>query len=149
MKVEVKHYGFIDQNGKKTYYSPEIYRSQIDSLRGCEFVEVIKRKHQKVTLSQHAYYRGVILVTCHKTNRFIHFDSKDCIHDDYFAPKFLGYVKPVEIDGVTKEQFKVRSLENLNKQEMSEFIERVLADCEDNRISIPSPEEAFNKYYQK
>lgn len=149
MSVEIKHYGKIDENGKKIYYIPELYRSQIDSLRGYEFVEIVKKKHQKVTQSQHGYYRGCILPICHKTNRFLHFDKKDDIHDDYFAPKFLGYVKVVEIDGKVQEQKKVKSLENLSKEEMTEFIERVISDSAYNGIVIPQPEEFYNRYYQK
>lgn len=149
MSVEIKHIGQIDENGKKIYYNPELYRNQIDLLRGQEFIEIIKKKHQKVTQSQHGYYRGVILPICHKTNRFLHFDKKDDIHDDYFAPKLLSEIRVVEVDGKVNEFLKIKSVADLNKEEMTEFIERVLADLSENGITIPSPEESYNKYFQK
>ena len=149
MSVDIKHIGRIDENGKKVYYNPALYRDQIDLLRGHEFVEIIKKKHQKVTQSQHGYYRGVILPICHKTNRFIHFDTKDTIHDDYFAPKFLSYIKVVEIDGKVTEQKKEKSISNLSKEEMAEFLERVISDCTDNQIRVPSPEEHYHEYYKR
>ncbi len=149
MSVEIKHYGSIDANGKKTYDIPELYRQQMDELRGCRFVERIKKVQDAVTPSQHAFYRGVILPICHKTNRFITFDKKDDIHDLYFAKKFLTYVKIITIDGQEKEEWGIRSTNSLNKEEMADFLDRVIVDCNENGIFIPPSEMAYNRFYQK
>ena len=76
-------------------------------------------------------------------------DSKDSVHDEYFAPKFLNYTKMVTIGGVSREEIKVRSLADLNKDEMTEFINRVLAECSELGITIPDPTEYYQKYYQR
>lgn len=148
MKLTIKHYGRVVE-GRVEYYNYHLYKDQISALNGKEFVMEFKEKHIKPSTDQHGYYRGGILITCHKTEMFSHCDKKDDIHDDYFAPKFLGYVKVVTIGGKASEQFKVRSLSDLDKEEMTEFISRVIADCEMNGIKIPSPEEYYNKYYQR
>lgn len=149
MSADIKHIGRIDENGKKVYYNPELYRSEIDLLRGHEFVEIIKKKHQKITQSQLGYYYGCILPTCHKTNEFIHCDRKEDIHDDYFAPKFLSYDKIVEFNDIKEKQTKIRKIELLSKDETTDFIQRVLGECANLNIYIPSPEESYNKYFQK
>jgi hypothetical protein len=149
MKLVIKHTGFI-KNGRKVYDNPSLYTDQIISLEGKQFVEEIKEKHHSVTQNQYGYYRGAILPTCHKSEMFKHFDTKDSIHENLFAPMFLSYIVMVKLpDRKPYEQTKVRSLADLSKDEMSEFIERVIAWCENEGISIPSPEMYYNKYYQK
>lgn len=148
MKLTIRHYGRV-KNGHKEYYNVDLYRSQLQALEGREFIEEIKERHIKPSNDQHGYYRGGILITCHKSEMFSHFDRKDDIHDDYFAPKFLGYVKIVTVGGKTQEQFKIRSLADLDKEEMTEFISRVLADAAENGIGVPGPEEYYTKYYQR
>lgn len=148
MKLDIKHYGRVVNNNKE-YYNPDLYRSQLAALNGKEFVEVIKERHQRPSNDQHGYYRRAILITCHKSEMFSHMDNKDLIHDDYFAPKFLSYVKLVTVGGKSTEQFKVRSLADLSKDEMTEFIQRVLGECHELGIQISDPESYYQKYYQR
>jgi len=148
MDVNVKHYGRV-RSGEIVWGIPELLRQQLIELEGKEIVVIIKKKHEKVTLSQHGYYRGAILIACHKSNMFQSYDKKDDIHDEYFAPKFLSYVKAKEINGKMEEFTCMRHLSDLNKDEMSEFLERVLADCAVNGVSVDLPEMYYNKYYQK
>jgi hypothetical protein len=148
MNITIKHYGII-KNGRKVYYNPGLYTDQIISLEGKEFCEEIKEKHNKATINQYGYYRGAILPTCHKAEMFNYFDTKDSIHDNYFAPKFLSYTVLVRLPNEAYEQVRVRSLAGLSVEEMKEFIERVVADCNENNITCPLPEEFYNKYYQK
>lgn len=149
MKVTIKHTGII-KNGKKIYDNPSLYTDQIQSLEGKFFVEEIKEKHNKASNNQYNYYRGAILPTCHKSEMFSYFDKKDDIHDNYFAPMFLSYTVMVKLlNKKPYEQVKVRSLADLSVDEMSEFIERVIAECSLNGIEIPSPEMFYQKYYQK
>ena len=149
MKITIKHYGVI-KNGRKIYDNPALYTDQIQSLEGKEFVEEIKEKHVKASNNQYNYYRGAILPTCHKSEMFGFFDKKDDIHDNYFAPMFLSYTVMVKLPNRKPyEQVKVRSLADLSVEEMSEFIERVIACCAENGISVPPPEMFYSKYYQK
>ena len=148
MKLVVKHYGRI-KAGKLIFDIPDLYRQQVLELEGQNVVMEIKKRHEKPTLSQYAYYRGGILIACYQSEMFSHCDKKDDIHDDYFAPKFLSYKKIVEFKGEKKEITKERSLADLSKDEMKDFITKVLIDCDMNEIQVMPPETFYNKYYQK
>jgi hypothetical protein len=149
MKPIIKHFGYVKE-GRKHYYNPALYTDQIRSLEGKEFVEEIKERHNKATVNQYNYYRGAILPICHQSEMFSSFNTKDDIHENYFAPMFLSYTVLVEVKGKPAyEQVKVRSLANLSMAEMKEFIQRVVAECETNGISVPPPEAYYNKYYQR
>lgn len=148
MKVQIKHYGKI-KNGKKEYYNTDLYDQQMIALEGKEFVEIIKELHEKPTLSQYGYYRGGILPFCHQSEYFKHFDTKDDIHSLFFAKKYLSYTKLVALPNEQYEEKDTRSLADLDKSEMSEFIDRVIAWCYENNIHVPSSEEFYNKYYQR
>ena len=126
MSLIVRHYGKIE-NGKKTYYNPELYKQQMDQLEGQEFEEVIKKRHRKVSDDQHSYYRGAVLGTIAKHDSFIHFNKPDDIHDDVIAPMFLGYTKVVTLENQQWEIKLVKSTADLNKDEMREFIEKTIA----------------------
>lgn len=126
MALTIRHYGKIE-NGKKTYYNSELYRQQIAELEGQEFEEVIKKRHRKMTNDQSAYYRGGVLGTIAKHDAFIHFNKPDDIHEDIIAPMFLGYTKMVKIRDEQWEKKMVRSTADLNKDEMREFIEKVIS----------------------
>lgn len=146
MKTQVKHYGFI-KDGKKIYHNPALFKQQMDSLEGKQFVEIISEVKNKPSQSQYNYYRGGILVACHESEMFCHFDNKDLIHDCYFAKKFLTHRELVVLKNERYEVNVTRSLADLSDKEMSEFIDRVLAKCADLGIYVLSPTEYYNKYY--
>jgi len=147
MKLHIRHYGRVVK-GKKVYYNPELYKKQMESLEGKEFEEVIKEKHKKPSLDQHAYYRGGILGTCIKYPYFEHFDNEDQIHDDFFAPMFLSYSVQVVTPNESYIVKKVRSTADLSKKEYAEFIDRVLTWCGQNEIHILTEEEYDSKFYK-
>jgi len=147
MDLQIRHYGRV-KNGKLIFDIPSLYDDQLRELEGQNIVMIIKKKHEKATLSQYGYYRGCILPLCYESEMFSSYDNKDEIHDVYFAPKFLSY-KRLRPDDHNIEVTTVKSLADLNKEDMTKFIERVIADCEMNGISVPPPELAYNKYYQK
>jgi hypothetical protein len=148
MKLEIRHYGRV-RGGKAIWDIPELYAQQLLSLEGKNIVAIYKELHQKPTMSQYGYYRGAILVACYQSEYFSYMAKKDDIHDEYFAPKFLSYVKLVGPPGNQKEMTFTRSLADLSKDEMKDFMEKVIGDCAENGISIPASEEFYNKYYQK
>jgi len=147
MKPQVRHFGKI-VNGKRSYYNLELHHQQLLALEGKEFEEVIKERAKKITLDQLAYYYGAILPTCYMSEMFSHYDNKEEIHEEYFAEKFLRYTKIVNnTDGTKTTKIKYHSITEYNRKEMSEFIQKVLADCDMNGIIVLSPEQYQNKTY--
>ncbi len=126
MSIHLRHYGII-QNGKKTYYNQPLYDQQLLNMEGQEFEEVIKKRFHKVSNDAHAYYRGAVLATAHKHDAFIHFNKADDIHNDVIAPMFLSHIKPVTLNGRTFDKIEYTSTASFSKQEMSEFIDRVIS----------------------
>ncbi len=142
-KVTLRHYGKIT-NGKKEYFNPALYKQQLDALEGQEFEEVIKKRFRKVSDDAHAYYRGAILKTAHQHEDFIHFDKPDNIHDDVIVPMFLSHIKTVTLKGRTTDKIEYVSTGSLSKDEMSVFIERVLAWlATEHGIIVLTPEEYY------
>jgi len=143
MGLTVRHYGKIE-NGKKIYFNPELYKSQIDGLEGQEFEEVIKKRFHKVSTDQHHFYRGAVLKTAHQHEAFSYFNKADDIHDDVIAPMFLSHIKPITLKGRTWDKIEYISTSSLSKEEMSIFIEKVIAwlSVEFN-ITILSPEDYY------
>lgn len=144
MSIHLRHYGII-KNGKKIYYNQPLYDQQMLNLEGQEFEEVIKKRFHKVTEDQRNYYFGAILKVAHKHDAFIHFNKPDDIHEDIIAPMFLGYTKIVEFRGQKIEKKEVRSTTSLSKEEMSEFIDRVIQWLAmEFDITIYSPEAYYS-----
>jgi hypothetical protein len=149
MNPEIRHHGLI-KNRKLIFQEPELYNKAVEALEGKEFTLTLKRKHKQVSHNKYAYYFGGILAVLYQTETFSHLDNKDQIHELYFAPKFLSYTKIIEINGVKQEVKGERSLSSLSDEEMGLFIERVIADCENElSIEIYPPETYYSKYYNK
>lgn len=147
MAVQIKHFGKV-VNGKRVYSNLTLHHQQLLALEGKEFEEVIKERTKKVTLDQYAFFYGAILPTCHNSEMFSHYDKPEDIYEDYFADKFLSYKKLITLpDGTTYTKTKYRSLTELNRKEMSAFIESVLRDCDMNGILVLPPEMYKNKTY--
>jgi len=148
VKLIIRHHGRI-REGKLIWEIPDLYRQNILELEGQDITMEIRKRHRKASNSQYGYYRGAILMSCYQSEMFITLDSKDSIHDLYFAPKFLSFVTLTEIGGIKREVPRVRSLADLTNDEMSVFIEKVLAECKELNIIIPPPENFYAKYYEK
>lgn len=135
-------------SGRKVYHNKALYYQQIALLEGKEFEEVIKVRHRKVTDDQYGFYFGGVLTTCFETELFSAFDKAADIHI-YFQDKFLSYKTVVIVGDEKKEIIRHRSLTELNKQEMSDFINKVIHHCrEDLNIIILSPEEYYTENYR-
>lgn len=142
-KVTLRHYGKI-VNGKKEYFNPILYKQQLDALEGQEFEEVIKKRFRKVSEDQHAYYRQGVLGTCIQSDQFMHFNKPDDIHNEVIAPMFLGYTTRRELNGKVYEAQHVTSTADLSKDEMREFIDKVIAWLlMEFNIQILSPEQYY------
>ena len=148
MSIIINHYGKV-KSGEVVLLSPRLYLQNLLELEGKDIVIQVKERHKAASISQHGYYRGGILVSCYQSEMFSWAANKDEIHDIYFAPKFLSYVKVIEMNGSIKEVKVIKSLQDVSKSEMKEFITKVLAECNELGIEIPLPESYYNKYYQK
>lgn len=146
--MEIKHYGIVER-GIKKYFIPELYQQQVQALEGKRFVEIIREVKNKPTQSQFNYYRGGILPTCYSAEMFNHLDNKDKVHEFYFAKKFLTHIELFEFKGEKREIEVTRSLADLSDKEMTDFISRVLAECDELGITILSPDQYYNKFYTK
>lgn len=148
MNIQIKHYGTI-KGGKKIYFNQTLYDSQMQSLEGKDFVEIIQEVHRKPSVNSNNYYRGGILPTCYQAEMFSHLDNKDQIHSLYFAPKFLTHIELVNIAGEQKEVTITRSLADLNQEEMTSFITKVKSECNLLGLEIGEPQDYYNKFYNK
>ena len=145
MKPTIKYFGRIEK-GKKIYNNPSLYSAQLNQLEGQEFEEIIRKRSRKTTLSQHAYYRGIILPICHQNEMFSHYDKPDDIHEDYFGEKFLSYTKIITMpDGSKREKTAIKSTADMPDDETSKFIEKVVMECANLGITILTPEEYYNQ----
>jgi len=145
-KPAIKHHGRL-MNGRLNFHNKPLWYQQIMALEGKEFELIIKERHRKVTNDQYRYYYGAILGTCFDTELFSAFDKSADIHV-YFEDKFLSYKHMMIIGDVKKEIVKYKSLTELDKKEMSEFIERVLMHLRnDLNIIVLSPDEYMIENY--
>ena len=148
MNTLIRHYGKI-VNSKMIFYNKELLDNSVLQLNGREFELVIKEKSKRASTDQFGYYRGGILGTCHETEMFSHFNGRDEIHENYFAPLFLSYKVMVELPGKKYELTKVRSLADLTMKEFAEFITRVIAHCESELgIAIANSEDYYITKYK-
>ena len=146
-KVHIRHFGKVIK-GRKVYNNQQLYNHQLEALEGQEFEEITKKRTKNKTISQNDYYRGAILPTCYASEMFAHYDKPDDIHEEYFKEKFLSYTKLVNMPNGSKiEKIKYRSTSDLNREEMSTFIEKVLIDCACMNIIVLSGEQYYNKLY--
>jgi len=152
-KPQIKHYGKIVK-GVLRPLNYDLWYQQLALLEGRDYELIIKERHRKPTSDQHGYYRGAVLGSCYQSEMFSYFDKPDDIHNDYFAPKFLSYTVMVKIvnpktgEITQREQVKVRSMSDLDKKEVSEFIEKCIADAAINGITILSPEDYYTDQFK-
>jgi hypothetical protein len=148
MKVQVRHFAKVDDKCRVQYLNSTLWNQQLVQLRGKDVEILIKERTKAPSIDQRNYYRGAVLGTCFESEMFSAFDNPDQIHKEYFAPKFLSYTKIVTVGNQSKEQEFIHSMADLDRKETSDFIERVIADCAMNGITILTSEEYYMKNYQ-
>lgn len=119
MEFRYLHKGKI-KGGKLSYGNPLLLQKHLISLEG-EDVEILIRKRRiPATSEQMSFYVGVILKEAHKHEHFAHYNKPKDIHDLYLEKIFL---KEYTQSGGEK----IKKLNELNKEEMWELTERVIA----------------------
>jgi hypothetical protein len=125
MDVSVKHKGVV-RNGKPIFDMPQLFQSKVDSLEGKRFDLLMEPEHEKVTVSQWAYYYGgIIKGTCMKTEAFAGWTDKEI--NQAILNHLRTSIKIVLFkDGSESTMSYVDDLKQYSKTEMVLYIEDVL-----------------------
>ena len=149
MKITLRHFGKIHENGNIIFYDNKMWENQRLSLRGKEFELVIKPKLKRPSPNQFSYYFGGILGTCITCEQFSHYSTVEEIHNEVFKPMYLSYQVMVKVGDKKWQKTVTRSLSELNKEETSEFIQNVLNFCAQEGIEILEADKYVQKHYRK
>lgn len=122
MEFRYKHTGKV-KAGKVVYDDPSLLQRHLMSLEGEDVEVLVRKKRLPVTAEQIRFLIGVIMKEAHRHNEFIHYESPKVLFDKVVAPIFLKEYTVVE----EKLQTKIKSLSELNKEEMWVLTERVIA----------------------
>jgi len=122
MEFRYRHLGKVKE-GRLIYDDPSLLQRHLLSLEGEEVEHLIRKKRLPASSGQMQFYIGIVLKEAHKHNEFVHYESPKRIHDLAIAPIFL--CEYVVVDGKLKT--KIKKLSELNKDEMWELTERVIA----------------------
>lgn len=146
-KITYRLYGKI-VNGIPKYYNKNLYDVTVAELEGKEFELVMKEKHYKVSNDQYGYYHAAIIDECMKNEMFGGWTHEDI--DEYFSSMFLTVKRSLTTsDGQIHIISKTLSKgQGFSKKDMSEFIERCIQWCAENKIIIHSSEEYFLGKYK-
>lgn len=98
----------------------QLFEKQVNSLQDKRFELFLREERNPASISQRAFYVGVILKEAHRHDAFIHYNKYKDLHDKVFAPIFLSYY---DADGNEK----IKNLRDLSEQEMWDLTERVIA----------------------
>jgi hypothetical protein len=137
--------------GRKIHlHNLPLYEKNADALEGKRIEFVMKEEIDKPSVDQHAYYRGAVIETGLTAECFGGWTGDD-LHE-FFANEFLGanvMVHVVRKDGsvINKMNRNVSSLSDLNKKEMSEYVEKCIAFLALEGITVyDSNQYKLNKY---
>lgn len=149
MPPQIRHYGIM-KSRKIHLHNLPLYEKNADALEGKRIEFVMKEEHEKPSHDQHAYYRGGVIETGLTAECFGGWTA-DELHKE-FADTFLGtsiLVRIVRKDGsiVQHTRRDVPSLADLNKKEMSEYVEKCIAFLAQEGITVyDSNAYKLNKY---
>lgn len=149
MKVVIRHFGKVKEDGDPIFYDLELWNNQRRSLAGKEFEIVMVEKVKRPSPNQFSYLFGGILGSMLTCEQFSHYDSPKELCEDLLEPMFLSYQVLVRVGKKSWLQTKTRRLSDLSKKELSEFIEKVLVYCGREGIEILESEAYVNKYYKE
>ncbi len=149
MKVVIRHFGKVLNNGKIIFADEELWENQRRSLAGKDFELVVTEKLKRPSPNQFSYLFGGILGSMLTCEQFSHYDNPKELCEDLLEPMFLSYQVLVRVGKKSWLQTKTRRLSDLSKKELSEFIEKVLVYCGREGIEILESEAYVNKYYRE
>lgn len=149
MPPKIRHYGIM--KGRKIHlHNLPLFNKNADALEGKRIEFTMDEEREKPSGDQHAYYRGAVIETGLTAECFGGW-TRDELHS-FFVDEFLGIDRMVEIklkDGTIKKKIQrdKPSLADLNKKEMSEYVEKCIAFLANEGITVyDSNVYKLNKY---
>lgn len=148
-EVQIYHLGTV-KNGRVDYDRPVFYQSEMAKLEGKKIRAYFEEIKEKKTVSQLAFYfGGIVRKTCMGSTLFDGWMEEEI--DQFFRKRFLTYIKTIQYLDKTSEFVQViNELRDLNKDEMTIFIDRVIQFLAEHGIEVLDPEMyKYNKYLQE
>jgi len=143
----IRHYGKAKGGQMRFTENNRIkFERALQALEGKDFELSIKECSEPTTEDQHAYYRSFVRNTLVGCEIFGGWNEKR-IHE-FFQSQFLGYTRMEIVTGKEYVVRKAESTANIGKRRMAEFIEKVIAWCAVEGITIGSPDDYFAGKYK-
>lgn len=149
MKVKIRHFGKVKENGDLLFRNLELWNSQRMSMVGSEFELIMDKKLKRPSPDQFSYLFGGIVGSMMSCEQYSHYNDPKELIDDLLAPMFLSYQVLVRVGKKSWLQTKTRRLSDLGKSELSDFIEKVLIYCAQEGIEILDSESYVQKFYRE
>ena len=129
------------QDGKLS--CEEEIRTTLSKLEGKKLQIILKLTRRNPSRNQHAYYRSTVLPVCVEIFRsFGNVVSEKEVHN-HMKEHVGKLVKPIHDEYGEVLSYTVRSLGEVEKGEMTEFITQCIAFAAEYGRMIPSPEEFY------
>ena len=150
IKSEVIHKGLI-RNGRFVWDRPEVVTKAMEALEGKRIKASFEEEDNDISRSQFGYYfGGIIRNTCLRSEIFKGWSVEEI--DNHFRTKFLSLQNMKEMklpDGRIRlvRIISHMSFEDISKDEMTEFIEKVIEELNSHDIHPLSPDEYNLKKY--
>ena len=137
----VKHKGKVT-DGELYLNNVEYYKLCLKEFEGKEIEVVVKEKEKDPTLRQYGYYYGVVLPTALKDETFGGWTKEEL--DAYLKNNFLQKTKLKILNNVPVELRYSPSKAIITKEEMTEFLNKVIIFLAQQGIIVPESHEYIN-----
>ena len=137
----VKHKGKVT-DGELYINNVEYYKLCLKEFEGKEIEVVVKEKEKDPTLRQYGYYYGVVLPTALRDETFGGWTKEEL--DAYLKNNFLQKTKLKILNNVPVELRYSPSKAIITKEEMTEFLNKVIIFLAQQGIVVPESHEYIN-----
>ena len=137
----VKHKGKVT-DGELYLNNVEYYKLCLQEFEGKEIEVIVKEKEKDPTLRQYGYYFGVVLPTALKDETFGGWTKEEL--DAYLKNNFLQKTKLKILNNVPVELRYSPSKAIITKEEMTEFLNKVIIFLAQQGIIVPESHEYIN-----
>jgi len=134
----VKHKGKVT-NGELYLNNVEYYKLCLKEFEGKEIEVIVKEKEKDPTLRQYGYYFGVVLPTALEDETFGGWSKEEL--DAYLKSNFLQKTKLKILNNVPVELRYSPSKAVITKEEMTEFLNKVIIFLAQQGIIVPESHE--------
>lgn len=119
----------------------KIESKKLSKLNDCKVFVTIEKFYPKRSLKSNRYYWALLNQTLQVVADHLGYDNKEELHKD-FKDKFLSYKSINKLTG--EEVSKTKSTTELNSNEFTEYVEKVLKYCAESfGIALQTPEEFY------